>query len=139
MGMWAAKSGSVDVLECLLNSNPEEVNSEIRGATALIRAATEGHAKAVELLLKFKADCEARERSENQTALMKAAQGGHEEVITKLLIHGADATAMDDNQETALSLARKRSLGNVEALLQEFKSFPGMISKSEQPKTKIKT
>lgn len=134
--MWAAKSGSVDVLECLLNANPEEVNSEIRGATALIRAATAGHAKAVELLLKFKADCEARERSENQTALMKAAQGGHEKVITKLLMFGADATAMDDNQETALSLARKRSLGNIETLLQEFKNFPGMTSKSEKPKSK---
>jgi len=133
--MWAAKGGFVDVLECLLKSNPEQVNSEIRGATALIRAATEGHAKAVELLLKNKADCEARERSENQTALMKAAQGGHEKVVTKLLMFGADATATDDNQETALSLARNRSLGNIESLLEEFKSFPEMKSKSDQPKT----
>jgi ankyrin repeat protein len=72
---------------------------------ALLRAAREGHADAVEELLKTPGiEVNARDESGN-TALLEAARFGHDHVARVLLAAGADVKMRDKDGKTPLMLA----------------------------------
>lgn len=73
--------------------------------TPLMKAAAEGDKKAVQTLLKSKADINAQDTEEKKTALYYAISNEQKE-ITKLLIDkGANLENLSENQESALFMA----------------------------------
>ena len=74
------------------------------GRPALVRAAAEGHAEVVQLLLGAKADANAAD-GYGATALAWAARGGHLEAVGALLGGGASANAVDEAGDMPLMAA----------------------------------
>jgi hypothetical protein len=80
-------------------------NSPAERAESLRGAAAAGDVAAVNALLKFSSDVDARDRS-GRTALMLAILNGHAEVVDGLLARGADANAVDLSGARPLQMAR---------------------------------
>ena len=64
-------------------------------------AAHNNHLEALELLLQFMADVNAKE-STGSTALLLACNQGHAEIVTTLLQHDADINLSDSDGQTPL-------------------------------------
>lgn len=75
-----------------LQARQAEPRTYEQSRTALMRAAERGSLRAVRLLLKKRADVNAKDTF-GRTALMLAAAGGHLNVVKALLAAGADANA----------------------------------------------
>ena len=89
--MIAARTGVAAVVETLLSYGADpNAREAYRGQSALMWAASEGHLRAVEVLLKGGADFRARS-AQGWTALLFAARDGRMEVARALLDAGADA------------------------------------------------
>jgi ankyrin repeat protein len=98
----AAYLGDTNVAKLLLDAGAN-VDLEM----ALECAAGQGNADCVRLLVKSKANLDARGFS-GRTALHEAAMRGHADVVQILLHAGADTTIADDNGRTAAALAKGR-------------------------------
>lgn len=107
----AARSGDIGEVVYMVDfgNPPVCVNSVgIRGETALIAAAREGHTPVVKYLLEQGgADPNIRD-AEGWTALMEAAANGHLTIVDLLLMHGADRTIVNRNGDTAFRLASRQ-------------------------------
>ncbi len=79
----------------------------LKGTTALMRAAQEGHVAVVAALLGRAADVNKRNH-ERMNALMLASQRGHDAIVQMLIKHGADIDCQTVQGSTALMLACKR-------------------------------
>ena len=80
----AAASNYVGALEEILTRRPQDVDAKTNtGITPLMQAATEGHAKAVKLLLKFGAE-PTLEDNDGLTAKEIAIKNGNEDLVTLL-------------------------------------------------------
>jgi ankyrin repeat protein len=82
----AAARGDTEAMEELMaqgNGDTAAVGVNRGGETALMWAATNGHEPAVKLLVKAKANVNARDQH-GFTALMQASQGGHVEAMKGL-------------------------------------------------------
>lgn len=81
---YAARSGSIDVCEVLLQSSAN-VNAVTRAglATPLQRAALAGKEQVLELLLKYGADPKLQDM-DGRTALHRAAEAGHVGIVKRL-------------------------------------------------------
>ena len=90
-----------------------DMASATEKATALIKAAENGHPETVAVLLENEAGVNARENMD-RTALVHASANGHTEVIEILLKNRADVHAVDKSQQTALIWAALR--GHAEAV-----------------------
>jgi ankyrin repeat protein len=89
----AARDGDFAKVQSLLHGDPKLVSaSDGTGSTPLDRAASQGHADIVRLLLANHADVNAR-NNEGMTPLYGAAQGGYTEVAILLLASKADVNA----------------------------------------------
>ena len=91
------------------------------GATALHRAAWNGHEAVVQLLLEHKADVDAK-NNDRRTALYWAAARGHETVVKPLLQAKAVVNVKDRYGETVLHWAAERGHEAVVKLLVEAKA-----------------
>ncbi|KAK2612525.1 hypothetical protein QQS21_001463 [Conoideocrella luteorostrata] len=81
-------------------------------------AAQRGHDRNVSTLLKYHADCNARD-SDGLTPLAHAVIGGHQEVVNILLSHGASIDNLSSRYATVLHCAVLHRRGRVlEALLE---------------------
>lgn len=65
-------------------------------STALMRAASRGHDKAVSILLQERADANAIDQM-GWTALIAAAHNGNSDIVEMLLLHGADVYLSDQD------------------------------------------
>ncbi|KAM0253974.1 hypothetical protein ACHAQJ_006987 [Trichoderma viride] len=83
------------------------------GETALIRSASLGHAKNVQVLVQLGAEIDARDHMD-ETALQRAARSGHEDVIKVLLDKGANVNMKASSDWTALMSAV--SSGNIKVV-----------------------
>jgi len=104
----AAARGDTEAMEELMaqgNGDTAAVGVNRGGETALMWAATNGHEPAVKLLVKAKANVNARDQH-GFTALMQASQGGHVEAMKALITARADVNAREpEDNETALVMA----------------------------------
>ena len=81
----AAASNYLGALQELLERRPQDVNVKTNlGITPLMQAATEGHAEALTLLLKFGADPALKDH-EGLTAKDVAVKNGNENLVPLLI------------------------------------------------------
>jgi len=110
MLMWGAKHGHTQFVHRMLrefniNANVRSHKSE---ASALHRAAAQGHYDMVELLLAHGADVNAK-TSYGRTPLQQAARYGHAAVAQLLIFRGANVNAATEGGETPLLIAVGRN------------------------------
>ena len=85
----AAEEGDVDAIREVLRKPGIDIDYLSGGMHALFVASTEGHAAAVELLLRSSANVNQLSGGNGKTALLKASVRGHTEVVKMLLDAGA--------------------------------------------------
>ncbi|KAF6150156.1 hypothetical protein GIB67_023111 [Kingdonia uniflora] len=113
----AVAQSRADLVQILLEFDPNVDSRNRSGRTALDSAAESGETLIVELLLARGA---STERSESCTigAIHLAAGGGHVEVVKLLLLKGADVNSVTRDGRTALHLAiEERTIGCIKLLL----------------------
>lgn len=105
----AAKEGSIEILEILLENGASVEKNYQYGATPLFYAAEQGHTKIVDLLLnKYGANPNVYESDAliQHTPLTVAAQNNHYEIVRMLAEKGADLNAFSTGvRQTALMWA----------------------------------
>lgn len=101
----AASDGEKKIVESLLKSKEVDVNEkDWDELTALITAASAGHADIVKLLIKKGADVNLSDK-DGITALMEASIMGHTKIVDLLIDAGAEIDFKSNSQVTALWLA----------------------------------
>jgi len=100
---------------CCLPGTPQAAG---RSDVAVVAAAQQGQAEAVEQLLAGGVDPDAR-YADGYTALMWAAEKGRYTTVQVLLKHGAAKDLRNDAGLTALDLATRRQHGDLVALLRD--------------------
>ena len=116
----AAYFGHFDSAEYLLKAGAP-INSPSRNelkATPLQSAASAGHVKIVEMLIKYRADPNVQEQG-GYTPLHSAAQNGDQATIRALLYGGADLTLRSEDGKTPLDIAIEAGHTEAAKLLQE--------------------
>ena len=84
--MTAARNGSLDIVEWLLNANEIDINAQnMQGLSALMMAAEQGHQPIVTLLLQKGADPNLATYLDAKTALMVAVGSGHTTIVQTLI------------------------------------------------------
>lgn len=114
----AAFNGKLEKAEALLEADPKFVNSHASYAeqTPLHLAAEYGHKDVAVLLLKDKADIEAKAYG-GWTPLLNAVFGGHKDMVELLLTHKANVAAKDNWGRTPLHVAAENGCVEIAALL----------------------
>jgi ankyrin repeat protein len=101
----AAKSGEVEKLRMLLETNPSAIHArDTDGSTALHCATWKGHQSVVDFLLKAGAEVNLHSNNEHWgTTPLHAAAHANQAAIAKMLIdNGADVNARDKAGRTPL-------------------------------------
>jgi ankyrin repeat protein len=117
--IWAAEEGNLQTLACLLEHGAAKVQSHLD--QALSSAAQRGSLAMVRLFLQHGANPNTPSPTAAYTPLMWAAycDDGDVEKVRLLLAKGADPKAKGANEETPLSLARKRGNTAIVELLEK--------------------
>lgn len=117
-----AFNGSISAVKSLLSAAAEK---KIRlGLDApLQRAAAQGHARIIELLVEAGADVNARDAL-GRTPLMAAALGDHTEALESLLKAGADPTLLDQRNMQAFDHAAAARLNASKKILAPYRGVP---------------
>ena len=103
----AAHAGDADAVRAILAKDPYRVIRRADGkVTPLHRAAAEGHAEVVGLLLKASAGVDTRDYG-GSTPLHAAARGGHVDSVRLLLANDARPTLMNEAGDTPLHEAAR--------------------------------
>eukprot|EP00961_Rhodomonas_salina_P241802 3266456-Rhodomonas_salina.1 len=109
----AALLGKTKDVQLLLDAGCSPHITTTRSAeTALHKAAAEGHAEVLAVLLAANADPEAK-NSRGDTALILASRKGLEGAVNALLDAGADVNCVDSDGRTPLSYCCETGLGGV--------------------------
>lgn len=128
--MVAAGSGSIEVLDALLQQNPLQQDKD----ASLLAAAERGRDAAVGVLIRAKADMEAKNRSQ-LTPLMLAAWNGHIKTLKALIEANADMEAKNWNGYTSLMLAAQN--GHIEAVNALIKAKADIEAKNRNELTSL--
>ncbi len=115
----AAASGSHNSVVALLEAGADPDLPGLGGKTALMAAAIIGNASVVDLLLKRKADPNARSEEDGSTALMWAANAGQIEMVRRLLAAGASVSIKAKDGWTAIAAAQMAGHEDIARLLAE--------------------
>ncbi|MBO9484044.1 ankyrin repeat domain-containing protein [Salinisphaera sp. G21_0] len=100
----AAREKNWGLVEYLL-ANGADPNDRInKHETALHLAVRLGKPEIIDMLMKYKADINAKTKDEGRTALHLVAQSGQRDILDKLLQHHANANALDNDERTPLYL-----------------------------------
>lgn len=120
--MLAAAYGLEDVVSLLLEAGAGASDTSV-GGSALNRAAEEGHAEAVRLLLRHGANVNDRDQS-GQTPLLKASLNGHLPCVMALLEGGADPNVQTKSGFTGLMHASYKGYSEIVRLSLEHGASP---------------
>jgi hypothetical protein len=101
----AVVTRATESVKYLLEAGADANFAQKDGISCLIRAAGDGSAEIVPLLLAHGAKLDARVRDSEWTALHAAASNGRGSIVKMLLEAGMDAGAMDKNLRTAADVA----------------------------------
>jgi ankyrin repeat protein len=118
----ASENGQEEIVKLFLAMDGVEADSkDYDGWTPLQRAAQNGHAAVVKLLLEKGAELESKDKwySYKRTALSCAAENGHAAVVKLLLEEGAELELKDNKWRTPLSWAAENGHAAVVKLLLE--------------------
>ena len=96
----------------LLRSGADPNLADVKGQTALMRAAEGGHGAVADLLLAAKASVEHCD-NKGKTALMRAAENRRVEMVEHLIKAGADPNHADKRGKTALMRAALGGAGEI--------------------------
>ena len=118
----AAERGDAAILEQLLKAGADVESPNPQGQTALMTVARTNHVDAALVLLKHRANVNAREQWRGQTALMWAAGQGQPEMVQLLIKHRAEVNGRSDirvwaRKVTAEPRPQNRPSGGFTALL----------------------
>lgn len=103
---WAAQSGSVEIVQALIEAKADINAIDGIGQTALMRAIDMDQVNVVEALIKGKADVNFQ-TPDGKTALMMAVSNDKPVLVKALIEAGADTNAVtSDNQSPALIAAQ---------------------------------
>lgn len=116
----AARAGSIDVVELLLNYKAIPNLVDGGGNTALAHAALNDFEEIVNVLLRSGASINHANK-QGKTALMRAAEVGSNFSVAALLSAGADSTLTDFTGRTAYDLARENRRNSVLITLRKAK------------------
>jgi len=110
------------LLERLLKAGADVESANDDGQTALMLVARNGNVAAAKLLLRYRANVNAREKWRQQTALMWAAAQAQPEMVRFLVSKGADVNARSlvndwERQVTAEPRSQARPAGGLTPLL----------------------
>ncbi|MGV3709998.1 MAG: ankyrin repeat domain-containing protein [Gemmatimonas sp.] len=106
----AAQKGRGSVVRALLAAGADVNATTIGGSTALHYAAETSSAEAVDALIEYKANVNAREKQWGQTPLMYAASANRPETIRELLTKGkADPNLQTESLELAAATAAEQA------------------------------
>ncbi|PKA23257.1 ankyrin repeat domain-containing protein [Leptospira levettii] len=108
----------------LLKNGADPNITDYGNISPLMHAASNGHIKTVELLLQHKANPNIKDYK-GYTAIMAPSDSelpseNHLIIIPMLVNAGANLNEMNNNGDTALSIAKKRNLKNIILKLEEF-------------------
>lgn len=114
----ATVNGDVEKLQRLLFANPGLVDERAKYGqqTPLHAAAEMGQKPVADLLLKYKADIEAKANG-GWTPLLNAVFGGHKDMVELLLMHLADVNFHEDAGRSPLHIAAENGFTEIAALL----------------------
>ncbi|KAD3337435.1 hypothetical protein E3N88_32955 [Mikania micrantha] len=130
----AISQGRADLVQVLLEFEPDVEARNRSGTSPLEDAAALGYSLIVELLLAHRANTE---RSESSTwgPLHLATSGGHVDVLKLLLLKGANVDAITKDGNTALHLAVKERRRDCARVLLTAGAHPdvGNLSNNETP------
>lgn len=92
--LWAANEGKNDLVEEILEANPEIVNTKDEdGYTALHKACYNNNYELAEILLKYKADPNSR-TNDKWTPMHSGCKWNSAKCVALLLQHGGDVNAL---------------------------------------------
>lgn len=141
----ASQNGNMDVV-ALLSARMQKAQvqtTELKSVLsmdaghALYHGAANGHYDIVKWLLDNKADPNLAEESEGDTPLHAAARNNHADIIRLLLDKGANPDIANNNDQTALDLARQSYQKAAAAELQRASLGRGLLIAIEQNNQKL--
>jgi len=116
--LWkASKAGFTSIVKKLLMAGAGVTYKTTNGTSPLAAASQEGHVEIMEMLLESTAEVNAV-RTDGASPLYLAVMGKQPAAVRLLLAHNADTSLVRTTDDTtALSLAQKRNLTDIVALL----------------------
>ena len=117
-----AFNGSISAVKSILSAASEK-KIKLGLDAPLQRAAAQGHARIVELLVEAGADVNTRD-VQGRTPLMAAALGDHTEALESLLKAGADPTLLDQRNMQAFDHAASARHNAAKQILAPYRGVP---------------
>jgi ankyrin repeat protein len=103
----AVENGNANLVEELLEKGVNPSKKNIKGETPLFKAAANGHAKTVKVLLDGDIMQLSDKNKEGETALFIAAKNGHIDIVNELIERGAYIHDFNRNAESLMYVAAK--------------------------------
>lgn len=120
--MFASRDGYIEIVDTLLeNGAGASINEKNKQGcwTALMYACRKGHIDIVKALLENGAEISINEKSVyGRTALMYACGKAHTDIVKALLEKGASISEKNNDNETALDIARRKNSDHIVQLLE---------------------
>ena len=115
--MYAARHGTTEMVQALINAEANLDAQNNNGCTALMYAARWGTTEMVQALINAEANLDAQD-NDGWTALMYATRWGRTEMVQALIQAGADLDTQDNHGWTALMIAARNGITEmVQALI----------------------
>jgi serine/threonine-protein phosphatase 6 regulatory ankyrin repeat subunit B len=112
----AAMLGDVAQIKLLLDRGADVNERDVMGTTPVIWAAHNGQTETVKLLLDRGAGIDAADHM-GTTALVHASANGHIQTVRMLVERGADPNKKSQDDDTAMSIAKRRHYGEIIEIL----------------------